>query len=161
LLISCSITKTISGKAVEKIGRALGMQVLVAERKDATEVRPGRTLFEEALKQGTLFILVVPLDDTTRSMFGKKEFDAMQSSALVVNVGRGGVINDQDLIDALKSGKIAGAATDVFEIEPATSGNCKLLDTSIPNLLLSPHVAWYVYKKTYFETRANISIVCH
>jgi glycerate dehydrogenase len=75
-------------------------------------------------------------------MFGKKEFDAMQSSALVVNVGRGGVINEQDLIEALKSKKIAGAATDVFEIEPATSDNCKLLDASIPNLLVSPHVAW-------------------
>jgi lactate dehydrogenase-like 2-hydroxyacid dehydrogenase len=133
-----------SGKAVEKIGRALGMQVLIAERKGAAEVRPGRTLFEEALKRGTLFIIVVPLDETTRNMFGKKEFDVMQPTALVVNVGRGGVTSEQDLIDALKSGKLAGAATDVFEIEPATKENCRLLDRTVPNLLLSPHVAWYV-----------------
>jgi glycerate dehydrogenase len=136
-----------SGKAVERIGRALGMQVLIAERKGVIEVRPGRTFFEEALKRGTLFILVVPLDDTTRNMFGKKEFDAMQPTALVVNVGRGGVTNEQDLVDALKSGKLAGAATDVFEIEPATKENCRLLDSSVPNLLLSPHVAWYVSHK--------------
>ena len=118
------------------------MRVLIAERKGATTLRPGRVAFEEALKEGTVFILVAPLDDSTRNMIGAAEFEIMDSTALVVNVGRGGVIKEADLAQALRDGKIGGAATDVFEHEPATKENCPLLDPTIPNLILSPHMAW-------------------
>ena len=118
------------------------MKVLIAERKGATMARPGRILFEDALKQGTVFIIVAPLDDSTRNMFSTAEFEAMDSTALVVNVGRGGLVKETELVKALREGKIGGAATDVFEHEPATKVNCPLLDPSIPNLVLSPHIAW-------------------
>ena len=141
------------------MGKALGMQVLIAERKGASEVREGRTLFQDAVKQGTIFILVTPLDDSTRDMVSTAEFDSMNSTALVINVGRGGVVDETALAQALNDGKIAGAATDVFEHEPATKENCPLLDPSIPNLIVSPHVAWYssrTIKGTLETVKANI-----
>jgi len=121
----------------------MGMKVLLAERKDAKDVREGRTAFQTALKTGTVFIFVTPLDATTKDMVGTPELEAMNSTALLVNVGRGGVINEEALAKALRERKIAGAATDVFAQEPATKQTSPLLDPSIPNLLLSPHVAWY------------------
>ncbi len=135
------------------------MKVLIAERKDATETRSGRTAFNEALKQGTIFILVTPLDANTRDMISTAEFAAMGNTALVINVGRGGVINEPALAQALRDGQIAGAATDVFEHEPATKENCPLLDPTIPNLLLSPHAAWFsarTLRGTVATVKANI-----
>ena len=135
------------------------MTVLVAERKGTSEVREERTAFGEAIKKGTIFMVVAPLDNDTRDTIGKSELQAMDPTALVVNVGRGGVINEAALAQALKDGQIAGAATDVFEHEPATKENCPLLDDSIPNLILSPHVAWYssrTLKGTLATVKANV-----
>jgi len=64
----------------------------------------------------------------------------MKPSATIINTGRGGLINQQDLISALKSGRIAGAGLDVFEYEPLASGS-ELL--TMKNVVLTPHVAWY------------------
>lgn len=119
------------------------MKVLIAERKDTTTLREDRTTFSEAIKQGTIFVLAAPLDESTRDMISNPEFSNMNPSALLVNIGRGGVVNELALIEALRKGQIAGAATDVFENEPATKENCPLLDPTIPNLILSPHTAWY------------------
>ena len=135
------------------------MNVLVAERKGASEIRQGRTGFEDAIKKGTVFVLVVPLDENTRDMISTPEFEAMDPTALVINVGRGGVINEAALAKALKEGQIAGAATDVFEHEPATTENCPLLDPSIPNLVVTPHIAWYssrTIQGTLATVKANI-----
>ncbi|KAF2172900.1 hypothetical protein M409DRAFT_49413 [Zasmidium cellare ATCC 36951] len=143
------------GKNVERIGTALGMRVLVAERKGASQVRRGRVSFQNALSEGTVFIIVAPSDASTRDMFANPEFEAMNSSAVIINVGRGGVINEHDLANALREGRIGGAATDVFEHEPATRENSPLIDPSIPNLVLSPHLAWYA-SKTIKNTIASV-----
>lgn len=135
------------------------MTVLIAERKGASEVREGRTAFDETIKKGTIFMVVTPLDNDTRDMIGTPELEAMDSTALLVCVGRGGVINETALAKGLKDGQIAGAATDVFEQEPATKENCPLLDDSIPNLIITPHVAWYssrTIKGTLATVKANV-----
>jgi glycerate dehydrogenase len=129
-----------SGKYVESMGKALGMKVLVAERKGATEVRQGRVPFDEGVQEGTVFIIVAPGDDSTRGMFSKTEFETMDSSALVVNVGRGGVVSETEVAAALKAGTIGGYGTDVFEKEPATLETCPLLDPSVPNIIHTPHL---------------------
>jgi hypothetical protein len=82
------IKLTQPGIAVEKIARALGMQVLVAERKGASNVRAGRTPFDEALRVATVFIFVTPLDETTRDMIGKGELEVMNKTSLLINVGK-------------------------------------------------------------------------
>lgn len=137
------------------MAKALGMKVLIAERKCADPVREGRIAFQEALKAGTTFILTAPLDTSTRDMIGVTELQAMDSSAIIINVGRGGVINETALAQALKDRKIAGAGTDVFEHEPATRDNCPLLDPAVPNLVFTPHIAWFS-SKTIKGTLATI-----
>ncbi|HCU19600.1 MAG TPA: dehydrogenase [Bacteroidales bacterium] len=84
--------------------------------------------------------LHTPLSPETRYLFNKTLFKKMKPSATIINTGRGGLINQQDLISALKSGRIAGAGLDVFEYEPLASGS-ELL--TMKNVVLTPHVAWY------------------
>lgn len=69
------------------------------------------------------------------------EFEAMKPSAFLINCARGGIVDEAALADALRTGKIAGAATDVLTVEPPKQGNI-LLDDSIPNLIIRPHNAW-------------------
>jgi phosphoglycerate dehydrogenase-like enzyme len=130
------------GKRIGDIAKALGMTVLQAERKGSASVRAGRTDFQEMLQRSSIVVLCCPLDDSTRGMIGESELRAMGNDAILVNVSRGGVVDEVPLATALKKGWIKGAATDVFEIEPA-SASSPLLAEGIPNLTLSPHVAWY------------------
>lgn len=79
-------------------------------------------------------------------MISTAELEAMDDTAIIVNVGRGGVIDEAAVVQALRDGKIGGFATDVFSPEPATKESSILLDPTIPNLILSPHIAWYSSK---------------
>lgn len=152
----CSLAiLTIAGKNIERIGKALGMKVLIAERKNATITREGRTSFSDAVQQATLFIVVVPRNDETNNMISTTELEAMDNTAIIVNVGRGGVIDEVAVTQALRDGKIGGFATDVFAPEPATKESSVLLDETIPNHILSPHIAWYS-SKTINGTRATL-----
>lgn len=122
------------------------MQVLIAERKGAKAAREGRVPFEEGLRKGTIIVLAAPLDASSQDMIAFPELSLLNPSALLINIARGGIVNEQDLATALRSGKIGGAACDCFSTEPATKENCVLLEEGIPNLVLSPHVAWYSSK---------------
>ncbi|KJX97661.1 glycerate dehydrogenase like protein [Zymoseptoria brevis] len=147
------------GRHVETMGRALGMNVLIAERKSSSEIREGRISFDEAVEKGTVFFIVAPGNDSTRAMFSTPEFETMDSSALIINCGRGGVVSEKEVATALREGTIGGYATDVFEREPATSENCPLLDPSVPNLIHTPHLAWFSAKAirgTIETVKANI-----
>ena len=131
------------------------MKVIVAERKNATTIREGRISFSDAIRQATLFIVVVPRDDDTHNMISTTELAAMDDTAIIVNVGRGGVIDEEAVGKALRNGTIGGFATDVFSPEPATRESSVLLDETIPNLILSPHIAWFS-SKTIKGTRETV-----
>ena len=79
-----------------------------------------------------------PLNKDTEKMFDRQFFSSMKKTAFIINTSRGGVINEQDLIEALKGGVIAGAGLDVFENEPLQPGNGLL---SLKNVILTPHTA--------------------
>ena len=81
-----------------------------------------------------------PLNDNTHHLIGEKELSLMKDSVYIVNTSRGGVIYEKALIDALRNKKIAGAALDVFAIEPINKDNPLL---SMENVILTPHVGWY------------------
>lgn len=119
------------------------MTVVIAERKNATTVREGRASFSDAIRQATLIIVVVPRDNETYDMISTPELETMDSTVNIVNTGRGGVVNEEAVVQALRDGKIGGFATDVYAVEPATKETSVLLDETIPNLILSPHIAWY------------------
>ncbi|ELR64666.1 Hydroxypyruvate reductase [Photobacterium marinum] len=130
------------GQAVAKLGRALGMQVLFAERKGKNSCRDGYTSFEDVLEQADVLTLHCPLTAETTNLIGKEELQRMKPSGLLINTGRGGLVDEQALVDALKDGEIGGAGTDVFTQEPADKTNPLLANVHLPNLLLTPHVAW-------------------
>ena len=128
------------GQAVAKLAEAFGMKVLVASLAN----RPGdasRVPFAELLPQVDFLSLHCPLTDDTRDLIDAQAFDAMKPSAFLINCARGGIVNEAALADALRQGKIAGAATDVLTVEPPKQGNVLLAD-DIPNLIITPHSAW-------------------
>jgi glycerate dehydrogenase len=129
------------GRGVEGLARAFGMEVLVAERKGAAFAREGRAPFEEVLARADVLSLHVPLNDETRDLVGREEFASMKPSAVLINCARGGVVNERALAEALREGRIAGAGVDVLSAEPPRDDN-PLLAPDVPNLIVTPHVAW-------------------
>ncbi len=103
---------------------------------------PGTTRVEtlpELLRRAHLVSLHVPLTDDTRHLIDAAAIAQLPDGAVIVNVSRGGLLDEAAVADALSSGKLRGAGVDVFEEEPATDS--PLLGA--PNALLSPHIAWY------------------
>lgn len=128
------------GQAVARLAQAFGMQVLVAEHKDATGTRPGFTPFSRVLAESDVLTLHAPLTPRTRHLIGRAELRAMRREALLINCGRGGVVDEHALAEALDTGWIAGAGIDVLSREPP--GDNPLLSMERPNLIVTPHVAW-------------------
>jgi len=129
------------GKSVEQIALAFGMKVLFAEHKTVSGIRPGYTAFEAVLRESDVITLHLPLNAQTRHLIGAAEFSLMQSHALLINTARGGLVDEEALLDALRSGRIGGAGFDVLGNEPPTGGN-PLLELDLPNFILTPHIAW-------------------
>lgn len=130
------------GEATAKLAQALGMEVLFAERKGATECRPGYVPFEEVLEQSDAITLHCPLNEHTRNLISDAELKRMKPTAILINTGRGGLVDEQATVDALKNGEISAAGFDVFTQEPADESNPLIANMAMPNLLLTPHVAW-------------------
>jgi glycerate dehydrogenase len=129
------------GKSMANLAAAIGMNVLVAERKGAREVREGRTSFAEVLSQSDVVSLHCPLTDETKNLIGADELRLMKSDAILINTARGGLLDDGALIESLKTGALSGAGIDVLRVEPPREGNL-LLETELPNLIVTPHNAW-------------------
>ena len=129
------------GNAVAELAGAFGMRVLLAEHKGAAHTRPGYTDFAEALQASDVITLHCPLTDETRHMIGTPEFMLMRRHALLINTARGGLVDENALMYALQWGLVAGAGLDVLAVEPPREGN-PLLELDLPNLILTPHVAW-------------------
>ncbi len=95
----------------------------------------------ETLCRGSDFVTVhTPLNDETRHMINAKTLSWMKPTAYLINTSRGGMVDHEALADALKSGQIAGAAIDVYDLEPPKSG---FLLLNVPNVILTPHISWY------------------
>lgn len=131
------------GRGVADVGRAFGMEVLVCARPrgvGGTYAEP-RIPFESLLEQADVLSLHCPLTEANRHLLGKRELAAMKSDALLINTARGALVDSAALVEALKSGAIAGAGIDVLANEPPTDEE-PLLAADIPNLILTPHIAW-------------------
>ncbi|HYP01197.1 MAG TPA: D-2-hydroxyacid dehydrogenase [Pyrinomonadaceae bacterium] len=131
------------GQSVERLARAVGMNTLVAERKAASgrRAREGRTPFAEVLGASDIITLHTPLNAETRHLIGAPELASMKRTALLINCARGGVVDETALVEALRTGIIAGAGVDVLSREPPGEGEA-LLELDLPNLIVTPHVAW-------------------
>lgn len=128
------------GREVGYRARAFGMDLLLHDvievEEFAKEVGTKYVDLETLLRESDYVTIHVPLLPQTKHMIGKKEFELMKPTAVLVNTARGGVVDEAALIDALKSGEIAGACVDVFEQEPP--GDTPLAE--LPNVILTPHL---------------------
>jgi len=129
------------GQSMARLARSIGMNVLVAERKGAVDVREGRTLFPDVLRLSDVLSLHCPLTEETRNLIGAPEIQQMKPEAILINTARGGLVDAVALLQALIRGLLGGAGIDVLSTEPPREGNV-LLEASLPNLIVTPHIAW-------------------
>jgi len=121
--------------------RILAYDILEEKRRNAEElgvhfVGTSREALEKLLRESDVITLHVPYLPETRHMIGKKEIALMKKEAYILNVARGGIIDEEALYEALKSGRIAGAALDCYEQEPPSN----LLFADLSNVLCTPHI---------------------
>lgn len=136
------------GTEIARMCKRLGMHVIGVTRNlpNAESFVDEACLLEDfpdILPKLDAVILALPLTATTRGLFGEQEFRAMKPTALIVNVARGGLIIEDDLVSALQNDVIAGAGLDVLSEEPPT--NMHLFD-GCPNLIITPHVSGNIHK---------------
>ncbi|GGB19548.1 D-2-hydroxyacid dehydrogenase [Agarivorans gilvus] len=129
------------GQATAKLAQQLGMQVVFAERK-LRSPRPGKVAFEEALAMADVLSIHCPLNSETEGLIKQPEFAVMKPNALVINTARGGIVDEQALLNALQSKQIAGAASDVSVLEPPADNSPLKEALKLDNFILTPHVAW-------------------
>ena len=127
-------------KRVERIADGFGMKVIVAERKGAAP-REGRVSLDEVIAASDVLVILCPLTDETRGLIGAAELARMKPDALLINCSRGGIVDEAALAGALAVGAIGGAGFDVLAEEPPVNGS-PLLDLDLPNLIVTPHMAW-------------------
>jgi len=137
------IGKGCIGSEVGRLASALGMNVLYAEHRHATACREGYTPFEEVLKQSDIVTLHCPLTENTQNLINKETLSLFKRGALLINTGRGPLVNELDLLEALQSGQLGGAALDVLVKEPPPKDYPLIIAAqTMPNLIITPHVAW-------------------
>ena len=131
------------GTEVGRLAELLGMKVLYAEHRNATTCREGYTPFEEVLKQADILTLHCALTETTKNLINQETLSLCKQGAYLINTGRGPLIDEQAVCDALKSGQLGGAALDVLVKEPPEKNNPLIeLAKTMPNLIITPHIAW-------------------
>ncbi len=128
------------GRGVATAAEAFGMRVLVANRPGGPP-RADRHELDDLLARADVVSLHCPLTPATRGMIDARRLGLMKRDALLINTARGGLVDGNALAAALKAGRLGGAGIDVLAREPPADGD-PLLDPAIPNLLVTPHVAW-------------------
>ncbi|MDA0902478.1 MAG: D-2-hydroxyacid dehydrogenase, partial [Proteobacteria bacterium] len=133
-----------SGKATAQIAQAFGMNILVYARKK--EQLPQGNIKQvdltELFKSSDFVSLHCPLNEDSKEIINREHLSLMKPQSYVINIGRGGLVNESDLADALRNGKIAGAGVDVLSCEPPKADNPLL---KAPNCNITPHIAWATY----------------
>ena len=128
------------GQAVAKHARCFGMKVLVAQR-DKSDNRDNRVLLTELLHRSDVVSLHCPLTSSNRHIIGAVELAQMKSDAILINTARGGLVDEQALLSALKDKQIGAAGLDVLGEEPPSVGH-PLINYNADNLIITPHIAW-------------------
>ena len=131
------------GHEVAQVAQALGCRIVYTSVSGVVREEPYPQLpLDELLRTADVVSIHSPLTPRTRGLIGARELAQMKPSALLINVARGGIVDERALAEALDAGQLAGAALDVFVHEPMETGNPLLSVREPDRLLLSPHNAW-------------------
>lgn len=132
------------------------MEVLIAARKkrssDSLLPPPNsqdRVPFDDVLRRATVLVVSLPRTPETLNLISTSELESMSPYAVIVNIARGGIVDEAALVKALRENRIAGYGTDVFEKEPAEgAADSPLLSEEAKdlNITVSPHLAWYAQR---------------
>ena len=134
------------GRAVARIASAFGMRVIAYAREGAESSGDVERLpHEEFLKGADVVSLHCPLTPETKHFINAESLELMKSDAILLNTGRGDLIDEPALVTALQSGTIAAAAVDVLTPEPPPAGHPFLI-AKLDNLMITPHIAWSAYE---------------
>ncbi len=133
------------GSAVAQIAVAFGMRVLAYRKHSSRSSPPGveQVPLETLFRESDVVSLHCPLTAETNEMINKDSLSRMKPSACLINTGRGALIREADLAEALHAGTIAGAGLDVLSSEPPAAGNPLL---KAPNCIITPHIAWAAFE---------------
>lgn len=123
------------GTAVATIAKAFGMKTLMCGSRPL----PGRVTIDELFASSDIISLHCPMNKDTDKVINKSNISKMRDGVYIINTARGGLINEEDLSEALKNGKVAGFAADVLSSEPPSKDNPIV---KAPNTLITPHIAW-------------------
>ena len=129
------------GQAAARIAQAFGMEVCVYSSKPQFVLPSGikKMDLEELFAECDVVSLHCPLTPDTKELVNAERLSKMKKNAILINTGRGPLINEQDLADALNEGRIAAAGLDVLSVEPSVEGNPLL---AARNCFITPHIAW-------------------
>jgi D-3-phosphoglycerate dehydrogenase len=148
------------GTQVAKVAKAFGMEVCAWSENlnlsHANEIGVLPMNKEDLLKTSDIVSLHVVYGDKYKNLINKKEFEMMKKSSFLINTSRGPIVNENDLIEALKNENIAGAGLDVYDKEPLPQDH-KL--RFLPNALLLPHIGYVTaenYSKFYLQMVENL-----
>ena len=128
------------GKQVAKVAEAFGCKVLAFKR--TPEEGLNCVALDTLLNESDIVSLHTPLNDGTRGLIGKRELDMMKSDAILINVARGAVTDENAVADAVLDGRIGGFATDVYSVEPFANDHPMARLINCKNVMLTPHMAW-------------------
>ncbi len=145
------------GRQIARVSKAFGMYVIGMKRTktkvDFVDEVVTKEEIHHLLENSDFIVLVLPLTDETYHLIGEREFNLMKRKPYFFNIGRGAVVDEKALIDALKDGKIRGAGLDVFEEEPLPPDSPLW---TMENVLITPHIAGLF--PNYWEEPTNIFI---
>jgi glycerate dehydrogenase len=131
------------GRKVAQIAEAFGMKVCYFSTSGTSHCKDYPSLpLEQLLAQADIVSVHAPLNERTDALIGEKELAMMKSSAYIVNMGRGGIVVEEALVKAVDEGVIAGAALDVYSVEPLPEDSCYLKARHPERFRFAPHVAW-------------------
>ncbi len=127
------------GTRVAQIAMAMGMHVIAVTHRDDLPKGVSRATWEEALKEADVLSLHCPLTTETQGIINSTTLQQMKKSAILINTGRGPLVNESDVAQALDEGHLQAYCADVLSVEPAQTGNPLL---TAPRCYLTPHIAW-------------------
>ncbi|MDW8465406.1 MAG: D-glycerate dehydrogenase [Chloroherpetonaceae bacterium] len=139
------------GQAVAQRAKGFGMKILFTKRTPLTTDLGQQVSFETLLQESDVVSIHTPLTESTRHLFGKREFEKMKPNAILINTARGAIINEADLVAALRAGRFFGVGLDVYEFEPTVTAEL----FEFERVVMMPHIG-----AATVETREAMSRLC-